>query len=554
MSWDLAGLLERLQAAVDRFHRENAAGICDELIAGLYRGEDMDYPTAREILRTLRRKSYFDLLEQVAGALRATGRDWPQIRRQYAQALIDQDKMLAAIDALEALIARTERSDPAEATEARGLLGRVYKQLYVDAVNADPAAAVLSLHQRNLQHAFDAYHAVYQAAPARNLWHGINAVALTRRAERDGVPLQETPDPATLAREILASLQARQAADLATWDLATAAEACVALGDTNGALLWVAQYIQRTDADAFELASTLRQLTEVWTLRIDTPPGSLVLPLLQSQLLNHSGGRIAMTARDVAPTLRRTEEHATDAHLEKVLGREGVVTLSWYRVGLDRTRAVAKILNKLEDGFGTGFLVRGSDLAPGLGETLLLLTNAHVISDDPAVQAKHGSLEPTDALVTFEAFEAASGQKFRVTELLWTSPPDQLDASLVRLDPPVPAIEPFPVAKRLPVADGVQKVYVIGHPGGRSLSVSLNDNLLLDWDDRLIHYRAPTEGGSSGSPVFNQQWDLIGLHHAGGLAMKRLKDQEGTYPANEGIWIRRIITALAEAGVGGAPA
>jgi V8-like Glu-specific endopeptidase len=211
---------------------------------------------------------------------------------------------------------------------------------------------------------------------------------------------------------------------------------------------------------------------------------------------------------------------------------------------------VAKILNKLEDGFGTGFLVRGSDLAPGLGETLLLLTNAHVISDDPAVQAKHGSLEPTDAIITFEAFEAASGQRFRVAELLWTSPPDQLDASLFRLDPPVPAIDPFPVAKRLPVADGVQKVYVIGHPGGRSLSVSLNDNLLLDWDDRLIHYRAPTEGGSSGSPVFNQQWDLIGLHHAGGLAMQRLKGQEGTYPANEGIWIRRIINALAEAGVG----
>jgi V8-like Glu-specific endopeptidase len=115
----------------------------------------------------------------------------------------------------------------------------------------------------------------------------------------------------------------------------------------------------------------------------------------------------------------------------------------------------------------------------------------------------------------------------------------------------MPACALFPVAKRLPVADGLQKVYVIGHPGGRTLSISLNDNLLLDWDERLIHYRAPTEGGSSGSPVFNQQWDLIGLHHAGGDSVAKLNGKEGRYPANEAVWIRRIIAALSDAGGGG---
>src|SRR5262249_15141139 len=104
---------------------------------------------------------------------------------------------------------------------------------------------------------------------------------------------------------------------------------------------------------------------------------------------------------------------------------------------------------------------------------------------------------------------------------------------------------------RLPSVDGVEKIYVIGHPGGRSMSVSLNDNLLLDWDDRMIHYRSPTEGGSSGSPVFNQQWDLIGLHHAGALDMPRLKGKRGTYAANEGIWIQRSIQALADANAKG---
>jgi hypothetical protein len=120
-----------------------------------------------------------------------------------------------------------------------------------------------------------------------------------------------------------------------------------------------------------------------------------------------------------------------------------------------------------------------------------------------------------------------------------------LDATLLRLDRPVESPpEIFPIAKRLPAKDGQQKVYVIGHPLGGGLSISLTDNALLGYDDRLLHYRAPTEGGSSGSPVFNNQWKLIGLHHAGGHGLQRLDGQPGTYDANEGIQMPRIIEAV----------
>jgi len=422
------------------------------------------------------------------------------------------------------------------------------------AAQAGPGTAALALNQRHLQRAVEIYAGVYRSGPATHLWHGINAAALAARAAKDGVPLPNGPDPAVLASEILATLANRGPREaLPAWDLATGAEASLALGDTNGALLWLAQYVQRPDADAFELASTRRQLKEVWRLTVDAMPGALLLPILEAQLLNRQGGNVELAGREVTPTIQKIEKTEQQTHgiqLEKVLGKEGVVTLGWYRIGLDRAQAVAKVLNQVGDGFGTGFLVRGGDLVPAFGDELLLLTNAHVVSSDPAVQAQVGSLEPANATIIFEAFEAAAGQQFKIKELLFTSPPNELDASLLRLDPPVPACKLFPVAKRLPVVDGTQKVYVIGHPGGRTLSISLNDNLLLDWDDWKVHYRAPTEGGSSGSPVFNQQWDLIGLHHAGSLTMPRLKGQDGTYAANEGIWIQRIIKALADAGVG----
>jgi V8-like Glu-specific endopeptidase len=87
-------------------------------------------------------------------------------------------------------------------------------------------------------------------------------------------------------------------------------------------------------------------------------------------------------------------------------------------------------------------------------------------------------------------------------------------------------------------------VYVVGHPLGGGVSFSLQDNLLLDWDQRLVHYRTPTEPGSSGSPVFDDQWRLIAIHHAGGSNMRKLNGKPGTYKANEGINILAIIEQI----------
>ena len=84
---------------------------------------------------------------------------------------------------------------------------------------------------------------------------------------------------------------------------------------------------------------------------------------------------------------------------------------------------------------------------------------------------------------------------------------------------------------------------LIGYPRGGALQLS--NGKLLDHDDHRLHYTTASEPGSSGSPVFNREWKVIGVHHAGGIQMPRLRGQAGTYPANEGISILAIIKALA---------
>jgi V8-like Glu-specific endopeptidase len=94
-------------------------------------------------------------------------------------------------------------------------------------------------------------------------------------------------------------------------------------------------------------------------------------------------------------------------------------------------------------------------------------------------------------------------------------------------------------------------VYVIGYPLGGVLSISLQDSVWLDADDTFLHYRTPTEPGSSGSPVFDQKyWTPIGVHHRGKINTPRLHGLPGTYEANEAITISEIRKVLRESGKG----
>ncbi|HYO13527.1 MAG TPA: serine protease [Thermoanaerobaculia bacterium] len=541
MRWDPADFSRQLAAAAEAFDRPEVARLAEELIAHL-RSRVGLYPEADalRVLGILRRKRHFELLQRVADAFLLSGQRSPQALRHYAQALIEggPGRWTAAVAVLEDLVAGTT-AHPEENAEARGLLGRVYKQLYLA---GGPAAR----RRRFLERSVASYLDVYRSAPEVHLWHGINAVALLIRGREEGMALDGGPDPGAIAREILETIEdLDREGTIMYWELATAAEAAVALGRTDKALWWILRYIDAPGADAFELASTLRQLTDVWRLDVVDDPGAKLLPLLRSQLLQREGGQVEVKPAELTASVQRLDRQDTvEGGLEKVFGFEKSVALRWYRTGLERCSAIGRVESRTGKGFGTGFLVRGGDLHPRFGSELLLLTNAHVLSNDPRVQSTFGARHTEAAVVTFEVL----GSEHQVAEQLWTSPPWELDATLVRLTPAVAApgalfsLAPQPI----PSADGKLRVYVIGHPAGRSLEISLHDSLLLDCEDPKIHYRTPTEPGSSGSPVFNEDWDLVALHHAGRDDMPRLKKQPGTYAANEGIWIYAIINKLRE--------
>src|SRR4051812_6228346 len=149
-------------------------------------------------------------MTSVAEAFIRGGQSAPQIQRQYAQSMIDQRNLVAAQSVLKGIIADAD-SPGDERAEARGLLGRVYKQLYIDANDS-----ANSRQQGNLRNAIKAYYDVFKTEPKAFLWHGINAVALLARAQRDGVAVEGYPAYREIAQQIRAILDPIQ--PLKVWD------------------------------------------------------------------------------------------------------------------------------------------------------------------------------------------------------------------------------------------------------------------------------------------------------------------------------------------------
>jgi V8-like Glu-specific endopeptidase/pimeloyl-ACP methyl ester carboxylesterase len=509
-------------AALHKLDREELTRLGVEVArAGTLEGVTATPEEVLALALALRAQRLYPELCALAGSEFAQRADSPTLRRLHAQALIEGGEFTEAATLLRSLVKTSEQ------LEAKGLLGRIEKQRYVNRMLTDGKG------QRNsLRRAIDAYLDVYESDARKPVWHAVNAITLLKLGERKKIQHDRSADVPRIARAIVKRMQQDFEDDKARyWELATAGEACLALDQSGLAELWYRRSVDADDVEPFALASSIRQLKEVWGLNASEGVGRHLLPPLEAML-----ARLGKQALFTAEMVRHPDATGT---LEKIFGDTGFMSPEKIRLGLKRCEAVGRVEETTGDGVGTGFAIPGSALCDRWSGNLLFVTNNHVVSTADA-----DALRFANAQVTFHALRDRAGKAFttRFVSVLAESPPDQLDYTVLELADQPPGLEAYVVADAMPTVNSGQRLYVIGHPRGGGLMFSMQDNRLVDHGapgDYRVHYRTPTEPGSSGSPVFNGGWELVALHHAGSAAMKRIHGA-GTYEANEGIWIQAI--------------
>ncbi|MEA2217531.1 MAG: hypothetical protein QOJ35_157 [Solirubrobacteraceae bacterium] len=206
---------------------------------------------------------------------------------------------------------------------------------------------------------------------------------------------------------------------------------------------------------------------------------------------------------------------------EKVVGLNNLLSIGWVGRALELAACVCRV--NTPNGPGSGFLIA----------TDLLLTNHHVLPDEQTAAATvaefnyqvawGGELEPVRRFTCDTTF-------FHNDE--------PLDYAIVRVNGAPGDLYGFVnLATR---ADPTVNDYVsiIQHPQGGPKKIAFTDNKVSAVFGDLVQYSTDTEPGSSGSPVFNQDWEIVGLHHRGG----GLAGPDGKkYFTNEAIQIGSVV-------------
>ncbi|MER5199930.1 trypsin-like serine peptidase [Streptomyces sp. NPDC002755] len=252
----------------------------------------------------------------------------------------------------------------------------------------------------------------------------------------------------------------------------------------------------------------------------------------------------------------RAEPLAATAAYERILGvSKELQAWSFLPRGSRAARTVARISvreNGRELPLGTGFLVSPS----------LLMTNHHVLTD---ADASRQCFVEFDAQVTVDNTPQAPTRLELDPDAFFTAD-ERLDFALVFVASGPDGRPPGETFgwNRLSAQTGKvvigEPVNVIGHPMGRLKEIAVRDNMLQTRLDDFLHYMTDTEPGNSGSPVFNDQWEVVALHHSGvprtddkGRVLRRdgqvWRPGDGEdaidWVANEGVRVSSILKHLA---------
>lgn len=191
---------------------------------------------------------------------------------------------------------------------------------------------------------------------------------------------------------------------------------------------------------------------------------------------------------------------------------------------------------------GTGFLV-----APDV-----VMTNYHVVED-----VISGMYQANEVALRFDYKKSvdggtAAGQIYKLvndTPIIAQSDyreisADQLDFALLRVQgQPGNARGYITLPSRAYRFQDAPAIFIAQHPNGEAMKLTLDTDAFIELLPNAttpyrVRYRTNTEPGSSGSPCFNQDWELVALHHSGDPTKISVPEW------NEGIPIGAIVAFL----------
>jgi hypothetical protein len=233
------------------------------------------------------------------------------------------------------------------------------------------------------------------------------------------------------------------------------------------------------------------------------------------------------------PDLEPTSPTALNA-FEKIMGdRPTFLDVSYLALGYQRAKSVAKLRMRFPNGWftGTAFLVKP--------DTLLTAHHNLWTAGDRAVEVE----------VIFDYESSIEGLQLEST--VHRPDPESFvgdskdDWALLRLREPQ-LTRPFtPLADK--AASEGDRVAIIQHPNGMLKQVALHHNLVTYAGASRLQYLTDTEPGSSGSPVFDTQWNVVAVHHAGGELSVPGKKQ--VVYRNQGIPIQCVLAGIGTLGL-----
>jgi endonuclease G, mitochondrial len=257
--------------------------------------------------------------------------------------------------------------------------------------------------------------------------------------------------------------------------------------------------------------------------------------------------------RDVADPL------AARVRLERILKGNDLSDISYLEQGLAAGRPVCRIVLRRNGslvGYGTGFLV-----APGV-----LMTNEHVFEDPSCVRESIAQFRYERDVHGLEVASVDFGFRLAPAPII----SKELDFAIVQVEPRSlrgEALEQFAWLRLDPTPGKAfvgEYLTIIQHPKGERKQICVRENKLLKYADKdpYVWYETDTVSGSSGSPVFNNSWDVVALHHSSVPETKRvggkdvwltrdgkvwtadMGEDEIAWKANEGIRVSRIVEHL----------